>query len=108
MSVVDDWDGMGGSVPHRDRDDPASLIHPTSAAFYAISAVKVHLDRVALEAATALFDVGGASASSRGRNLDRHWRNLLTLTLHNPASYKASALGRLLVTGEPLPTNGYF
>ncbi|MHC1561450.1 acyl-CoA dehydrogenase family protein [Actinomycetospora sp. C-140] len=78
------------------------------AATLAHTSVKVHLDRVALEAATALFDVGGASASSRARNLDRHWRNLRTITLHNPAAYKASALGRRLVTGEALPTNGYF
>jgi alkylation response protein AidB-like acyl-CoA dehydrogenase len=78
------------------------------AASYAISAVKVHLDRVATDAATALFDVGGASASGRARNLDRHWRNIRTITLHNPASYKATALGRLHISGEPFPVNGYF
>ncbi|NMO93143.1 acyl-CoA dehydrogenase family protein [Actinomycetospora sp. TBRC 11914] len=77
-------------------------------ASYAISAVKVHLDRVATDAATALFDVGGASASGRARNLDRHWRNIRTITLHNPASYKATALGRWHIAGEPLPVNGYF
>jgi alkylation response protein AidB-like acyl-CoA dehydrogenase len=78
------------------------------AASVAICAVKVHLDRVATDAATALFDVGGASASGRARNLDRHWRNIRTITLHNPAAYKATALGRLHVSGDPLPTNGYF
>jgi alkylation response protein AidB-like acyl-CoA dehydrogenase len=78
------------------------------AASIAISAVKVHLDRVATDAATALFDVGGASASGRARNLDRHWRNIRTITLHNPASYKAAALGRLAISDEPLPVNGYF
>lgn len=78
------------------------------AASLAHTSVKVHLDRVALDAATTLFDVGGASASSRARNLDRHWRNIRTITLHNPASYKAAAIGRHLVTGAPLPTNGYF
>ena len=78
------------------------------AASYAVSAVKVHLDRVATDAATALFDVGGASASSTAKNLDRHWRNLRTITLHNPASYKAAALGRLRIADEPLPANGYF
>ena len=31
-----------------------------------------------------------------------------SLTLHNPASYRASALGRLWISGEPLPGNGYF
>ncbi|GLZ47156.1 acyl-CoA dehydrogenase [Actinomycetospora sp. NBRC 106375] len=88
------------------RADPSD--ENLRAATLAHTSVKVHLDRVALDAATALFDVGGASASSRARNLDRHWRNLRTITLHNPAAYKASALGRRLVTGEALPVNGYF
>ncbi|MFI6013688.1 acyl-CoA dehydrogenase family protein [Streptomyces sp. NPDC051243] len=70
--------------------------------------VKVHADEVGLAAAAALFDVGGASAASRARNLDRHWRNIRTLTLHNPASYKAIAVGDLLVNSAALPANGYF
>jgi alkylation response protein AidB-like acyl-CoA dehydrogenase len=78
------------------------------AATLAHTSVKVHLDRVAPAAATALFDVGGASASSRARNLDRHWRNIRTITLHNPASYKAAAIGRHLISDDPLPTNAYF
>ncbi|MFJ3303909.1 acyl-CoA dehydrogenase family protein [Streptomyces sp. NPDC086549] len=70
--------------------------------------VKVHADEVGLAAAAAIFDVGGASAASRAKNLDRHWRNIRTVTLHNPTSYKAIAVGDLLVNGEPLPANGYF
>ncbi|SIR80753.1 acyl-CoA dehydrogenase family protein [Williamsia sterculiae] len=74
----------------------------------AAARVKVHVDRVALPAATSLFDVGGASAASRTRNLDRHWRNIRTITLHNPTSYKAIAIGDLLVNETALPANGYF
>lgn len=70
--------------------------------------VKVHVDEVALATSSAIFDVGGASAASRARNLDRHWRSIRTLTLHNPTSYKALALGDLLVNRTPLPANGYF
>jgi alkylation response protein AidB-like acyl-CoA dehydrogenase len=69
---------------------------------------KVHIDDVALAAASALFDVGGASAASRAKNLDRHWRNIRTLTLHNPSSYKAIAIGDHVVNGSALPANGYF
>jgi alkylation response protein AidB-like acyl-CoA dehydrogenase len=70
--------------------------------------VKVHVDEAALAAAAALFDVGGASSASRAKNLDRHWRNIRTLTLHNPTSYKAIAVGDLVVNHAPLPANGYF
>ena len=55
-----------------------------------------------------LFDAGGASATSRERNLDRHWRNARTLASHNPAMYKARALGDLRINGERLPANGFF
>ena len=55
-----------------------------------------------------LFHVGGASATSRDANLDRHWRNARTIASHNPAMYKARAVGDLLVNGTRLPANGFF
>ncbi|GAS96735.1 acyl-CoA dehydrogenase [Mycolicibacterium canariasense] len=70
--------------------------------------VKVHLDDVAPEAATRLLELGGASASSRARNLDRHWRNIRTITLHNPVGLKARAIGQQLLHGTPVPANAYF
>jgi alkylation response protein AidB-like acyl-CoA dehydrogenase len=70
--------------------------------------VKVHLDDVAPEAATRLLELGGASAASRQRNLDRHWRNIRTITLHNPVAYKARVIGQHLLHGTPIPANAYF
>ncbi|GAA3353644.1 acyl-CoA dehydrogenase family protein [Saccharopolyspora gregorii] len=84
--------------------DPALF----AAASLAASKVKVHVDAIALRAATDLFEVGGASAASRSRNLDRHWRNIRTLTLHNPTAYKAAVVGDVTVNATPLPVNGYF
>lgn len=72
------------------------------------SQAKVHIDDIATRAATVLFEVGGASAASLAKNLDRHWRNIRTITLHNPAAYKASAIGNSILNSEPLPFNGYF
>jgi alkylation response protein AidB-like acyl-CoA dehydrogenase len=74
----------------------------------AVAKVKVHLDRVAPDAATRLLELGGASASSRTRNLDRHWRNIRTITLHNPVAYKARVVGQNLLHGTPVPANAYF
>jgi alkylation response protein AidB-like acyl-CoA dehydrogenase len=73
-----------------------------------VAKVKVHLDDIAPEAATRLLELGGASASSRTRNLDRHWRNIRTITLHNPVAYKARAIGENLLHGTALPANAYF
>lgn len=74
----------------------------------AVAKVKVHLDRVAPDAATRLLELGGASAASRARNLDRHWRNIRTITLHNPVAYKARVVGENLLHGTPVPANAYF
>jgi alkylation response protein AidB-like acyl-CoA dehydrogenase len=61
-----------------------------------------------LAAAQRLFDTGGASATSRALNLDRHWRNARTVASHNPLAYKAHATGNYLVNGTWPPANGYF
>lgn len=90
---------LANAVPDADLAAAASLRS---------SQAKVHIDDIATRAATTLFEVGGASAASRTKNLDRHWRNIRTITLHNPAAYKASAIGNVLLNSEPLPFNGYF
>ena len=73
-----------------------------------VAKVKVHLDAIAPEAATRLLELGGASAASRQKGLDRHWRNIRTITLHNPVAYKAVAIGQNLLHDTPLPANAYF
>ncbi|WP_277964289.1 acyl-CoA dehydrogenase family protein [Pseudomonas sp. RIT-To-2] len=62
----------------------------------------------ALKAAERLFDVGGASTTSRQHNLDRHWRNARTVTNHNPRDWKAAAVGAWALKGTPPPTSGLF
>jgi alkylation response protein AidB-like acyl-CoA dehydrogenase len=69
---------------------------------------KVVVDEIAPRIATALFDVGGASATRRSHDLDRHWRNVRTLSSHNPTVYKARAIGDLAVNETALPANGFF
>ncbi|KAF1044117.1 MAG: Dibenzothiophene desulfurization enzyme C [Herbaspirillum frisingense] len=54
-----------------------------------------------LEATTLLFEVGGASATSQTRLLDRHWRNARTLASHNPAIQREAAIGNFHLNGEP-------
>ncbi|MGN2436813.1 acyl-CoA dehydrogenase family protein [Pseudomonas syringae] len=62
----------------------------------------------ALKAAELLFDVGGASTTSRVHNLDRHWRNARTVASHNPRQWKAAAVGAWQLKGTPPPTSGLF
>ncbi|GLI29938.1 hypothetical protein BCONGLO52_07790 [Brachybacterium conglomeratum] len=55
-----------------------------------------------LSVTTKLFEVGGASATSTSRALDRHWRNARTLASHNPVIYQERAIGDRLLNGTGL------
>jgi alkylation response protein AidB-like acyl-CoA dehydrogenase len=55
----------------------------------------------ALEAATLLFEVGGASATSETLRLDRHWRNARVIASHNPAIQREAAIGAFHLNGTP-------
>jgi alkylation response protein AidB-like acyl-CoA dehydrogenase len=41
-------------------------------------------------------------------HVDRHWRNIRTITLHNPVAYQARVIGQNVLHGTPLPANAYF
>ncbi|MDR1008218.1 MAG: acyl-CoA dehydrogenase family protein [Campylobacteraceae bacterium] len=58
---------------------------------------------LSLDAASRIFETGGASVASSALALDRHWRNARTLAAHNPLSYKYRSLGANLLNGEELP-----
>ncbi len=53
-----------------------------------------------LQAATRMFEVGGASATYRDRALDRHWRNARVVASHNPAIYKYRMVGEYSLHGR--------
>jgi alkylation response protein AidB-like acyl-CoA dehydrogenase len=59
---------------------------------------------LALRAASELFRVGGASATSQTLALDRHWRNARTIASHNPEVFRARAVGNYLLNGDPPAT----
>jgi alkylation response protein AidB-like acyl-CoA dehydrogenase len=50
-------------------------------------------------AAQQLFDITGASSTSKSKSLDRHWRNARTVSTHNPAVFKARIVGDYEVNG---------
>ncbi|MDV6270986.1 acyl-CoA dehydrogenase family protein [Rhodococcus globerulus] len=53
-----------------------------------------------LRAATDLFKVGGSSATSRSRALDRHWRNARTIASHNAEVVRTRTIGQFLLGGS--------
>lgn len=69
---------------------------------------KIVADDFAIRGGSLLFDVGGASATKKSTNFDRHWRNARTLSSHNPTTYKARSIGDHEINGTPLPAKGFF
>lgn len=97
-------DGVDELVDSGRQDDAAAL------ADLAVRIAKAQLvaERLVLTAAQRLFDTGGASATARTLNFDRHWRNARTVASHSPLAYKAHATGNYVVNGTWPPANGYF
>ncbi|MCU1639199.1 MAG: monooxygenase [Microbacteriaceae bacterium] len=61
------------------------------------------LSRLVPDTVARLFDALGASALSRSRNLDRHWRNARAVASHNPWIYKARIVGDWSINFTPPP-----
>jgi alkylation response protein AidB-like acyl-CoA dehydrogenase len=72
-----------------------------------ISAAKVAASRAGLDITSRLFEVVGARGVARGLGLDRHWRNLRTLSLHDPEARKVEALGAWALHGQ-CPEPGFY
>lgn len=65
----------------------------------ATARTQIVVGKLALQAGERLFDAGGASATSRKHNFDRHWRNLRTIFSHNPLHHKAKVIGDYVLNG---------
>ncbi|EJZ20210.1 SfnB family sulfur acquisition oxidoreductase (plasmid) [Rhizobium sp. Pop5] len=72
----------------------------------AVAAAKVLTTEVAIEAANTLFELAGTSSVQVGLNLDRHWRNARTHTLHDPVRWKYHVVGNYHLNGVTPPKNG--
>ncbi|MCY1216912.1 Dibenzothiophene desulfurization enzyme C [compost metagenome] len=58
------------------------------------------VSKLALHVAERMFEAGGASATARQHNFDRHWRNLRTIFSHNPLLHKARVVGAYHLNGD--------
>ena len=64
-----------------------------AAASIAVAEAKVLTTEVALLATNKLFELSGTRSTLEEYNLDRHWRNARTHTLHDPVRWKFHAIG---------------
>ncbi|ORI14787.1 SfnB family sulfur acquisition oxidoreductase [Rhodococcus sp. 1168] len=72
----------------------------------AVATAKVAATRASLEAANALFELGGTRSASGTENLSRYWRDARTHTLHDATRWKLQHIGRWTLTGARPPRHG--
>lgn len=72
---------------------PALTAEQRAEAAVAIYEAKYLTTKVSLDAASRLFEIQGARATTSAYGFDRHWRNLRTHTVHDPVAYKAREVG---------------
>jgi alkylation response protein AidB-like acyl-CoA dehydrogenase len=71
-----------------------------------VAAAKALAQEFAVEIASGIFELAGTSATDGAVNLDRHWRNVRTHSLHDPARWKYVHLGHHTLSGVNPPRIG--
>ena len=89
-----------------DRALPGLTEESAAEASIAVASAKVAAARAAVEVTSALFEVSGTRSSLSSLNLNRHWRNARTHTLHDPVRWKVQHIGRYVLNGTPPPRHG--
>ncbi|SDS31392.1 acyl-CoA dehydrogenase family protein [Actinoplanes derwentensis] len=72
----------------------------------AVAAAKAFGTEVALEAGSELFTLCGTSSAAAKYDLDRHWRNARTHSVHDPIDYKYAHIAAFELADEQPPNHG--
>ena len=73
----------------------------------AVAEAKVLSTEVAIAASNRLFELAGTRSTLAENNLDRHWRNARTHTLHDPVRWKYAILGNYALNGVNPPLHAW-
>ena len=77
-----------------------------AAASLAVAEAKVATGEAAVAISNELFALAGTSATDERWDLDRHWRNARTHTLHDPNRWKLHHIGNHTLNGVRPPNHG--
>lgn len=75
----------------------------TLASSFGIAQARIACDRAALKVTHELFELCATKSTFPEFNLDRHWRNARTHTLHDPIRWKTQYLGDYVLNGKRPP-----
>jgi SfnB family sulfur acquisition oxidoreductase len=78
-----------------------------AAASIAVAEAKVLTTEIAILATNKLFELAGTRSTLAEYNLDRHWRNARTHTLHDPVRWKFHAIGNYYLNNLKPPRHAW-
>ncbi len=78
-----------------------------TAAAIAVAEAKVLTTEIAITATNKLHELGGTRSTLGQYNLDRHWRNARTHTLHDPVRWKFFHVGNHALNGVSPPRHAW-
>ncbi|WP_445289253.1 SfnB family sulfur acquisition oxidoreductase [Variovorax atrisoli] len=90
-----------------DRAVAASDADSVAAAQIATAEAKVLSTEIAILATNKLFELAGTRSTLGQYNLDRHWRNARTHTLHDPVRWKYAIVGNYFLNGVKPPFHAW-
>jgi SfnB family sulfur acquisition oxidoreductase len=73
----------------------------------AVAEAKVLGTEISITATNKLFELGGVRSTLAEHNLDRHWRNARTHTLHDPVRWKYAIIGNYRLNGVTPPLHAW-
>jgi SfnB family sulfur acquisition oxidoreductase len=73
----------------------------------AVAEAKILSTEICLEASNRLFELAGTRSTLAEHNLDRHWRNARTHTLHDPVRWKYAIVGNYVLNGVNPPLHAW-
>ena len=86
-------------------DDPTEA--EAAGAAVAVAEAKVLTTEIALSATNKLHELAGTRSVLSEDNLDRHWRNARTHTLHDPVRWKSFHVGNHVLNGIAPPRHAW-
>jgi SfnB family sulfur acquisition oxidoreductase len=73
----------------------------------AVAEAKVLSTELAIDATNKLFELSGTRSTLAEHNLDRHWRNARTHTLHDPVRWKYAIIGNYALNDVKPPLHAW-
>lgn len=111
-SVAVKIEAAGAMLERAGRQLDIAQISPSpetyAQASLAVAAAKVLTTEAALDASNAIFELSGTSSTDERLNLDRHWRNARTHTVHDPVRWKHHAIGDFYLNDRLPQPSGIF